>query len=86
MICGGKDIPTSTLTTKGQITIPKAVREALGLRPGHRVVFRLLEEGGVILEPETVDLRSLRGCLEPERKGVTLDDMERAIRTAGARP
>jgi len=79
-------MPVSTLTTKGQITIPKAIREALGLRPGHRVVFRLLEDGGVVLEPETVDVRTLRGCLTPGRKGVTVEDMDETIRAAGARP
>ncbi len=78
-------MPTSTMTTKGQITIPKAVRKALGLRPGHRVVFRLLEDGTVLLEPETVDLQTLRGYLKAPRRGVTIEEMNRAVRTAAAR-
>ncbi|HZZ95179.1 MAG TPA: AbrB/MazE/SpoVT family DNA-binding domain-containing protein [Usitatibacter sp.] len=41
----------STVTIKGQITIPKAMREYLGLQPGDEVVFTYLESGGVRIEP-----------------------------------
>jgi antitoxin PrlF len=79
-------MPSSTLTSKGQITIPKAVREELGLRVGDRVAFRVLEDGTVVVESETIDLLSLAGMLEPRRKGVTIADMDEAIRTrAGTR-
>jgi AbrB family looped-hinge helix DNA binding protein len=79
-------MPSSTLTSKGQITIPKAVREELGLREGDRVAFRVLEDGTVVVESETIDLLSLAGMLEPRRKGVTIADMDEAIRTkAGTR-
>jgi AbrB family looped-hinge helix DNA binding protein len=40
---------TSSITSKGQITVPKRVRDALGLKPGTRVDF-VLEEGCVVLE------------------------------------
>ena len=75
-------MPSTTLTTKGQVTIPKAVRDELGLREGDRVAFRVLEDGTVIVEPENVDLLDLRGVLKPRRKGVTVEDMDRAIRAA----
>lgn len=39
----------ATVTSKGQITIPKAVRERLGLDEGEKVLFRFDEEGGVRL-------------------------------------
>jgi AbrB family looped-hinge helix DNA binding protein len=39
-------MPTATVTSKGQVTIPRKVREALRLRPGDRVDFVLGEEGG----------------------------------------
>ena len=74
-------MPTATVTSKGQITIPKEVREELGLRVGDRVAFRVLEDGRAIVEPETIDLRELKGALKPKRTGVTLADMEAAIRT-----
>jgi AbrB family looped-hinge helix DNA binding protein len=38
---------TATVTAKGQITIPKAVREALGVKPGSRVEFRRNAEGNI---------------------------------------
>lgn len=73
-------MPSATITSKGQITIPKAVRDELGLREGDRVAFRVLDDGKVVVEPETVDLLELEGTLKPRRKGVTLGDMEDAIR------
>jgi AbrB family looped-hinge helix DNA binding protein len=41
----------STVTVKGQVTIPKAMREFLGLEPGDKVVFTYLEPHGVRIEP-----------------------------------
>lgn len=75
----------ATLTTKGQLTLPKPIRDRLGLGPGDRVVFRETIDGVIVLEPDTVDLRSLRGALKPRKTGVTQDDMERAIREGGSR-
>jgi AbrB family looped-hinge helix DNA binding protein len=45
----------TNLTSKGQVTIPKAVREHLGLRPGDTVEFRIVE-GEVIVRPLETDL------------------------------
>jgi len=78
-------MPTATVTSKGQITIPKEVREELGLRVGDRVAFRVLEDGRAIVEPETIDLRELKGALKPKRTGVTLADMEAAIRAQASK-
>lgn len=78
-------MPTATVTSKGQITIPKVVRDELGLREGDRVAFRVLEDGSVIVEPETIDLLDLKGALKPKRKGITLTDMDDAIRSQKGR-
>jgi len=79
-------MPSATLTSKGQVTIPKAVRDELGLRVGDRVAFRVLEDGTVIVEPETIDLLDLNNILRPQRKGVTIAEMDEVIRTeAGKR-
>lgn len=72
-------MPTSTMTSKGQITIPKEVREAVGLDTGQRVSFLVREDGVVELRPENVDLLSLCGIIKPAVRGVTLEDMEEAI-------
>jgi antitoxin PrlF len=45
---------STTVTIKGQVTLPKRVREAAGIRPGDRVVVRARPEGGVIVEREAV--------------------------------
>jgi antitoxin PrlF len=42
----------TNVTVKGQVTLPKAVREAAGIRPGDRVTVRPRPEGGVIIERE----------------------------------
>jgi antitoxin PrlF len=46
-----RDLATN-VTVKGQVTLPKAVREAAGIRPGDRVDVRVRPEGGVIIEAE----------------------------------
>jgi antitoxin PrlF len=77
-------MPTAKITTKGQITIPAEVRKALSLQAGHRVSFLLREDGVVEMRPETVDLMSLFGAVKPRVKGVTLEDMDAAIRRGAA--
>ncbi len=69
----------SKLTSKGQITVPKAVRETLGLSPGDRVRFVVRDDGTVTVEAESIDLRSLRGAFKASRP-VSLEQMEQAIR------
>ncbi len=39
----------TTLTSKGQVTIPKRIRDALGLKPGHRVEFSVGDNGTVVI-------------------------------------
>jgi AbrB family looped-hinge helix DNA binding protein len=41
----------TTITTKGQVTIPKAVRELLGVTPGSKVRFRRTAQGEIVIEP-----------------------------------
>lgn len=78
-------MPAAKLTSKGQITVPKAVREALGISPGDRIAFRLKDNGTVVIEAETVDLTEMRGVLKPAVRGVSVKAMGDAIRTAAVR-
>jgi antitoxin PrlF len=71
----------SAITTKGQATIPKTVREHLGLKPGDRVKFFIHPNGSVVLLPRQ-PASSLRGILR-SRKPATVEQMDRAI-AAGA--
>jgi len=77
-------MPAATLTSKGQTTIPKAVREYLRLRPGDRMEFILEGNGRVVLVPALVDVRELEGILPPPRKPVTIEKMRKVIRKRGA--
>lgn len=75
-------MPAATVTSKGQVTIPKAVREILGVKAGDRLVFVQLEDGRIVVEPETVDIRSLRGMLGHQGPPVTVEEMDEAIARA----
>ena len=57
------------VTSKGQVTIPKGVREALGVEPGDHVLFRVVEGHAVLAR--TPDFLDLAGSVEvpPELKG-----------------
>ena len=67
----------STITSKGQATIPKAARECLGVKPGDRVKFFLHPDGGVVILP-MLPITALRGMLKTD-KHATIEDMNNAI-------
>lgn len=70
----------STLTSKGQITLPKQIREHLHLAPGDRIDFLVKENGQVFVRPARSRLKQLKGMLRtPGRKPVSVDRMEAAI-------
>ena len=72
-------MPEAKLTSKGQVTVPKEVREALHLDAGDRVQFFIREDGVVELRPQTVDLEDLYGILEYKGEPVTVEAMNEAI-------
>ena len=73
----------SAITVKGQATIPKPIRDHLGLNAGDRVKFFIHPNGSVVLLP-TRPISSLRGILKkPGRKPVTIEEMRQAV-LAGA--
>lgn len=72
-------MPTAKVTTKGQITIPKAVRVALGVEAGDRVEFVVREDGVVEMVARTRPLLSLAGILGERRLGVTLEGLDAGI-------
>jgi AbrB family looped-hinge helix DNA binding protein len=79
-------MPFSVITSKGQITVPKSIRDALQLDKGDRVQFRLRDDGVVEMTPETGDLLALCGSLTPpKQENVSVDAMKRAIREGGSR-
>lgn len=76
---------TATLTTKGQLTLPKAVRDHLKVGTGDAIEFIIDSAGEIRVRAGTVDVADLRGLLrKPGRKAVSLDAMDGAIRSARA--
>ncbi|MEX5214693.1 MAG: AbrB/MazE/SpoVT family DNA-binding domain-containing protein [Nitrospiraceae bacterium] len=77
---------TGTVTRKGQIAIPKVVRDHLHVSPGDKLDFLIDAEGRVVLRPATLDVRRLKGMLKRKRaKPVSLEEMDRAIAEGAAR-
>jgi len=82
-------MPTSALTSKGQTTIPKEIRDHLHLRPGDRIEFLKEPDGRIVLLPVTLDIRDLFGALPRPRRTVSLKEMDEAVREgarAGLKP
>ena len=67
----------SSITVKGQTTLPKAVRESLSVKAGDRVRYVILDEG-VLIMPVRATGR-LYGSLRYDGPPVSLDEMDRAI-------
>jgi len=76
---------TARISSKGQITIPKAVRDALGVAEGDMLVFRV--EGRRAIVAATVDLIDLAGSVSVpvEVRGLSWDDIRQRAWTARAR-
>ncbi|WP_246659288.1 AbrB/MazE/SpoVT family DNA-binding domain-containing protein [Rhizobium sp. FY34] len=74
-----------TLSPKGQVTIPKEMREALDLRPGDQLIYSVVD-GEVVVTPKNVDLKDLAGFLgNPPNGQASLEDIESAaVKAAGA--
>jgi antitoxin PrlF len=68
----------SAITVKGQTTIPKAIREHLGLKPGDRVKFFVHPDGSVVLLPK-LPASALRGIVKSRRRRVTVAAMDEAV-------
>ena len=68
----------SAITTSGRVTIPKPIREHLGLKPGDRIKFFVHPGGSVVLLPK-LPVSALRGIVRPRPQAVTIEEMEEAI-------
>jgi AbrB family looped-hinge helix DNA binding protein len=73
------------LTSKGQITLPKPVREALGLEEGDQVVFRV--EGDRAVLARTADLLEVAGtvAVPAAKRGTPWEEVRRQVRAARSR-
>lgn len=76
-------MPTATITSKGQITIPQQVRSDMGITAGDRVDFIRMEDGHYAVVPASHSIKSLKGIIPRPDRHVSLEDMRAAIE-AGA--
>jgi antitoxin PrlF len=76
----------STVTSKGQVTIPKSIRDTLGIGPGARLIFRLEPGERLVVEVERGKPPSLAGALHhlAKERPVTVDEMNDAVRRRAA--
>jgi AbrB family looped-hinge helix DNA binding protein len=68
----------STLTSKGQTTVPKAIRESLRLKSGDRITFTLMPDGTVLMRVKNKSIMSLAGSLRRRgRKALPVEELSR---------
>jgi AbrB family looped-hinge helix DNA binding protein len=77
-------VTTATLTSKGQITIPAAVRESLRVGTGDRVEFIEIEPGRYEFIAATRPVTALKGMFGKPAKSASIEDMNAAIAKRGA--
>lgn len=66
----------STITAKGQTTVPRQVREQLGVGPGTRLIWHVMPDGSLIVRAKTLSILDLAGSLKaPKGKRVSIADM-----------
>ena len=73
---------TSSVSSKGQVTIPKKIREFLNLETFDKIVFIPLEEGKVMITSKPAPVTDLFGMLKHRKpqKPFSVQEMEAAIR------
>ena len=74
---------TATITSKGQVTIPKDVRIRLGIGAGDRVEFVEIQDGVFQIVAATQDVQVLKGIVPKPIKPVTIEDMNQAVSEMG---
>jgi AbrB family looped-hinge helix DNA binding protein len=72
-------VARANLTSKGQVTIPKAIRDQLKLEPGTTLHFTVDPYGRIIVTPLTLGIDDLIGILPKPRKALTLEEIDEII-------
>ena len=75
----------ATITSKGQTTIPKEIRERLNLKAGHRILFSINQAGHIEIQP-LIDITAVKGVLKrPGRKAAAMKQINEAPRSGARR-
>jgi antitoxin PrlF len=78
-------VPSSTMTSKGQITIPKDVRDDLGLQAGSTVLFVKVGQGSYRMVARTGRIQDLAGILQRTgQRPLTIEEINEGIAEAAA--
>ncbi|MEM9481241.1 MAG: AbrB/MazE/SpoVT family DNA-binding domain-containing protein [Verrucomicrobiota bacterium] len=75
---------TSTISSKGQTTIPVEVQRKLGVRPGDKLQYFFEEDGTVSLLPKTASISDLRGILPKPERALSVEEMEDGLAESAA--
>ena len=69
-------MPESTITAKGQTTVPQQIRVLIGAKPGTRLVWHVMPDGGLIVRAKNRSILDLAASVEaPKGKHVEVEDM-----------
>jgi antitoxin PrlF len=72
-------VPRAKLTSKGQVTVPKAIRDQLHLEPGVTLHFAVDPSGRIVVTPLTLGIEDLIGILPRPRKALTNEEIDEVI-------
>ena len=75
----------STVTGKGQVTLPVEARRRLGIRPGTKLEFLVKDKDRLEVIVIAASVRSLKGMLPKPKRVVSLADMEEAVRIGASK-
>ena len=75
----------ATITSKGQVTVPKPIRDKLHLKAGDKVEFMLEEDGNLRVAPVTASVTQLKGLLSKPALTLSITEMNEAIATSATR-
>ncbi|NOY64887.1 MAG: AbrB/MazE/SpoVT family DNA-binding domain-containing protein [Nitrospirae bacterium] len=75
----------ATVTSKGQITIPKKVREYLKIESGDKLEFFIEKDGKVTVLPVTESVKKLKGMIRRPRRPVSIERMKKAVEREASR-
>lgn len=75
---------TATMTSKGQVTIPAAIRKKLRLHAGSKIDFIENKAGETVIRPKTGSIRDLYGFIKYDGPPVSIEEMDEAVKKAAS--
>ena len=69
----------ATVTSKGQITVPKYIRNTLNIQNGDKIIFEEIDSGAYIIKPKKTDVRHLKAMISHKSDPVSIEQMQDAI-------